>query len=259
MDQPTRLLSALRKQEMDRATLELLHSALSVAGDRRLDRVTRFRAAGLASVLLPRLDATERLLTTVMRALALATDRPWVAMRLAEAAVLGRSSDASLMVSLVRVIAGAHDEGRHQTVIAVLTPTLSMVDVGGHVCPEWLQDAARHCDGWEFRFTKFLRAWTRRFGAHHPGIRAVVRRLPHLLDDGLPIHVVRALHAAEPTPEGWCALARMVVARPDHQILGFSFAKRGAQAVEALRTAIAGCDDDERRTVMSGWLSEICG
>jgi hypothetical protein len=54
-----------------------------------------------------------------------------------------------------------------------------------------------------------VRRWVARFGAGHDGVRAIVRDRgdPWFPTSTFPLGVLRALHAAEPTPAGWVALA----------------------------------------------------
>ncbi len=241
-----------------RQVAALLRDAARLAGDQRAVWPVRGRAARLCRALALEVAPDEALCSDVMRAAQACTEPFAVVHNLLLAAFELAPDPARLIVPTHRLCRQAHEAHHHDTVVVALVTMLDIGDFDGDVPAAWLVSACSVSGEPDYWLRRLVRRWVELFGARHEGIRAVVR---DRADVWFPtrrfrLDVLRAMHAAEPTAAGWVVLARRR-SETEGGALGLSFGERHADAVAALREALARKEDPGAHTALEGWLAEL--
>lgn len=232
--------------------------ALSIASDPATVWPVRGHAASVCLLLAGEVDYDDGLALTAARAAATMLECAPYARDLLVAARQVACDESVLLDSVLALAAAAHAAGRHDAVVVALLELLQIQSFTGDVPPEWLAAACVvtfEADDW---LRRVVRRWVSRFGADHEGVRAVVRARADqwFLTSRFPLGVLRALHAAEPTPAGWVALARWraeLGAGP----LGLAFGDRQADAVASIREALLRHLPASDHAALEGWQREL--
>lgn len=200
---------------------------------------------------------TEQACSDALRAASEATDDWRVADSLLAAAAALAPDARCLLSPLFRIAEKAIARGDVAGAMVALCHLVEIPLFDGSIPDAWIVDATlpgSKCPGILVR--SVVRRWVHQLGAEHDCMRALVRRQPCLLaDQRIPVDVARALHAAEPTAEGWIALASRQ--RSPSDPLALSFGNRLGEAVQTLREAHDGASDDQTRETLSRWLAEV--
>ncbi len=242
-----------------RSDIEALWTkALGIASDPAMVWPVRGHAASICLLLAAEVDCDDVLaLTAVTAASTMMECSPYTQDLLVAAREIARD-ESVLLDPMLGLAAAAHAAGRHEAVVVVLLELLQILSFTGDVPPAWLADACVvtfEADDW---LRSVVRRWVQRFGADHEGVRAIVR------DRGdqwfptsrFPLGVLRTLHAAEPTPAGWVALAgRRAEMEPGP--LGLSFGDRGADALATLKEAQLRHLDPPVHLTLDDWGHEL--
>lgn len=237
----------------------LFAKAVGVASDGSRVWPVRGHATRVARLLAPECGASDKLAllaiegaTACMPAFPLAHDLVIAAREVA-------ADDHCLVAPIFAYCAIAYERSEEGAVVTALAELVRLPAFRGAAPPEWFflaARAARHEAAHWLR--RLLVRWVRRFGAEHGGIRAVIRvRADEWLTvRRLRVDVLRAIHAAEPTPAGWVALAlQREELRPGP--LGLSFGGRQADAVLALRVALLRRLPADAHAALERWLGEL--
>lgn len=241
----------------DMATL--LTRALEVASNAAQPWPVRGHAARMARLLAPELPWDDRLALRAVEAAEPCILAFPYAHDLLIAARAVADDDSVLVGPMLEYCATAYERSQEGAVVTALAELARLNAFRGDVPQEWFflaARAARHEAAHWLR--RLLVRWVRRFGAEHEGIRAVVRARA---DEWLPVRrfrvdVLRAIHAAEPTPAGWVALAlQREELRPGP--LGLSFGGRQEDAVLALRVALLRRLPADALAALERWSREL--
>jgi hypothetical protein len=232
--------------------------ALGVASDAETAWPVRGHAASICLLLASELDYDDALaLTAVTAASTMLECSPYAHDLLAAAREVARD-ESVLLNPMLGLATAAHAAECHDAVVAALLELLQILRFTGDVPPAWLVDACVvtfEVDDW---LRQVVRRWVERFGADHEGVRAVVRARADqwFPTSNFPLGVLRALHAAEPTPAGWVALAaRRAELEPGP--LGLSFGDRHSDAVATLKEAQHRQLDPPVHVTLDHWLREL--
>jgi hypothetical protein len=233
--------------------------ALAIASDGATVWSVRGHAASLCRLLATEIDYENRRgLCAVEAASACISAFPFAHDLLIAARKVVRD-EALLVGPMMSYCATAYERSEDGAVVTALAELTRLSSFRGDAPPEWFflaARAARHEAAHWLR--RLLVRWVRRFGADHEGIRAVVRARA---DEWLPVRrfrvdVLRAIHATEPTPAGWVALAlQRQELRPGP--LGLSFGGRQEDAVLALRVALLRRLPADALAALERWSREL--
>lgn len=236
----------------------LWNKALGIASDPATAWAVRGHAASICLLLAAEVDYDDTLALTAVTAASTTLEcAPYVQDLLAAARGVARD-ESVLLDPVLALAAAAHAAGRNEAVVVALLELLQILRFSGAVPAAWLADACvvtYEADDW---LRSLVRRWVSRFGAGHEGVRAVVRdRADQWFPSSrFPLGVLRALHAAEPTPAGWVALAaRRAEMEPGP--LGLSFGDRQADAVATLSEAQLRHLEPPIHVTLDDWLREL--
>ncbi len=232
--------------------------ALSIASNPATVWPVRGHAASICLLLAAEVDYDDGLALTAVTAAATMLECAPYAHDLFVAAREIARDESVLLNPMVELAAAAHAAGRHEAVVLALLELLQIPGFVGDVPPAWLVDACVVTHEADDRLRRLVRRWVQRFGAQHPGVRAVVRdRADQWFPAGrFPLGVLRTFHAAEPTPGGWVALAaRRAELGPGP--LGISFGDRHADAVATLREAQLRRLEPPIHVTLDDWFLEL--
>jgi hypothetical protein len=232
--------------------------ALGIASDPETVWPVRGHAASICLLLAAEVEVDDCLALTAVTAASTMIECSPYAHDLLVAAREIACDESVLLDPMLELAAAAHAAGRHDAVVAALLELLQVLSFTGDVPASWLIGACvvtYEADDW---LQSVVRRWVARFGAGHEGIRAVVR---DRADQWFPtrrfrIDMLRTLHAAEPTPGGWVALAaRRTELGPGP--LGLSFGDRHAEAASTLREALLRVLPAAQHVALEEWLRDV--
>jgi hypothetical protein len=240
-----------------------LRSALAVVVDTSADEDDQVAGAWVVRCLLPRMDATEAMITDVAGALLRALDAPVAISLLATAlrsGVVDRSRVAGAFARAAdRAVAEQHLSGLHSLLIEMLDePTWRdrVRDEHGVSALRWA------LDGLPERRTEallFVGAWLRTRGSVPPFMREAVRARAELfLLLKPPPFVAWPIHCACPSAHSWIYLAGM----REHErfaITRATFMGEIESAVATLDTVLDGLPDGAMCVILANWRARLAG
>ncbi|MEO7036595.1 MAG: hypothetical protein ABI548_21795 [Polyangiaceae bacterium] len=219
----------------------------------------RARAASLSRVLAFEISEDDHLALRAIDAASACAESFPVAHDLLIAAREVAVDPALLVGPVLALCASSHERGHHDTVVVALLELLELDTFKASDVPAaWLLAARSVTGEADYWLRRLVRRWVELHGAHHEGIRAIIR---DRADVWFPtrrfrMDVLRALHAAEPTVAGWIAL----VLRRDELgpgALGLAFGDRHEEATVTLHEALGRRADAAVQVVLERWLAEL--
>jgi len=243
---------------LERDLAGVLGRAAVVSGTRTVPWPGRERAASLCKILSSQVYADEALCADLVRSASACVDSFPVVHDLLVAACELAPDQSKLVAPLLRLCAGAHAAGHRATVVVALFTLTEVVAFDGEAPGAWLVGTGDLDDEAAYWLRHLVRRWTLRFGGSNEGVREVIRdrQDDFFVELRMPVHEILRLHAAEPTPAGWIALAN----RRDELKAGplpISFGDRRDDAEATVRDALQRRLEPGAHTALERWHTEL--